>query len=218
VPSPGPADDPLPSDVLPSDARPSDVPAADTLHLTDPRAMRALAHPTRLALLGELRSAGPCTVGMLSEAVDEAPGSVSYHLRTLAGHGFVVEVPERARDRRERWWRAAHRTTSWDELEVLADPERRAAAGVLRTSVLDHQDAELRRYHEVEPTLPDEWVAAATSSDVVLHLDADGLAALSAELDAVLRRWHDADPGPGHPGLVRSRAVVHAFRDPRAPR
>ncbi|GAB2921461.1 winged helix-turn-helix domain-containing protein [Rhodococcus aerolatus] len=187
----------------------------DTVHLTDPRAMRALAHPTRLALLGELRAGGPRTVGMLSEALDEAPGSVSYHLGTLARHGLVVEVPERARDRREHWWRAAHRMTSWDELEALADPERRAAVGVLRRTVADHYAAELRRYLEVEPSLPDAWVAAATSSDVVLHLDADRLAELSAELDAVLRRWHDADPGPDQPGTQRVRGVVHAFRDPR---
>lgn len=187
----------------------------DTVHLTDPRAMRALAHPTRLALLGELRAGGPQTVGMLGEALDEAPGSVSYHLGTLAKHGLVVEVPEKARDRRERWWRAAHRMTSWDDLEVLADPERRAAAGLLRRTVADHYAAELRRYLEVEPTLPPEWVAGATSSDVVLHLDAEQLAELSAELAGVLQRWHDADAGPRRPGAERVRGVVHAFRDPR---
>ena len=31
--------------------------------VSDPRAMRALAHPTRLRLLGELRLRGPQTVG-----------------------------------------------------------------------------------------------------------------------------------------------------------
>lgn len=64
-----------------------------TRHLTDPRAMRALAHPTRLRLLGELRVRGPRTVGMLSDAIDEAVGSVSYHLGKLAEHGFVEEAP-----------------------------------------------------------------------------------------------------------------------------
>ena len=63
--------------------------------------MRALAHPTRLRLLGELRVRGPQTVGMLSDIVDDAVGSVSYHVSKLAEHGFVVEAPELARNRRE---------------------------------------------------------------------------------------------------------------------
>ncbi|MFD6716591.1 helix-turn-helix domain-containing protein, partial [Micromonospora chalcea] len=72
--------------------------------VSDPRAMRALAHPTRLRLLGELRLRGPQTVGMLSERTGEAVGSVSYHVGKLAEHGFVTEAPDLARDRRERWW------------------------------------------------------------------------------------------------------------------
>ncbi|MFD6666158.1 helix-turn-helix domain-containing protein, partial [Micromonospora chalcea] len=71
--------------------------------VSDPRAMRALAHPTRLRLLGELRLRGPQTVGMLSERTGEAVGSVSYHVGKLAEHGFVTEAPDLARDRRERW-------------------------------------------------------------------------------------------------------------------
>ena len=52
--------------------------------LTDPRALRALAHPTRLTLLGLLRLHGPLT----ATKAGELPGEFSQrllHLRQLAG-------------------------------------------------------------------------------------------------------------------------------------
>ena len=53
-----------------------------------------------------------------ARAVGESSGVTSYHLRQLAAYGFVVDDDAaRASSRRERWWRAAHRTTV---LETLA--------------------------------------------------------------------------------------------------
>ncbi|WP_218566107.1 ArsR/SmtB family transcription factor [Vallicoccus soli] len=183
------------------------------LHLTDPRAMRALAHPTRLRLLGELRVRGPQTVGMLSEVVDEAPGSVSYHLGQLARHGFVEPAPERARDGRERWWAAAHRRTHWEPLEALEDPERRAASGVLRRAVFRRYLAVLEEYLESEPSLPAEWVAPMASSDAVLHLTAAELGELRADLEALGARW-EARSDPDRPGAEAVTLVYQAFRRP----
>ena len=185
-----------------------------SVHVSDPRALRALAHPTRLRLLGELRTRGPQTVGALSELVDEAPGSISYHLGTLAKHGFVVQAPELARDRRERWWRAAHRSTTWTPLELLDDPERRAAMEVLQRTVLARYAQELEAYLHRQPTLPPEWVAAATISDAVLHLTSDQLAELREELHALARRWQERSDagGPEAPGAHDVALQYQAFR------
>jgi hypothetical protein len=49
----------------------------DLLELTDPRQMRALAHPLRLRLLGLLRMDGPATASTLAEEVGESPARVS---------------------------------------------------------------------------------------------------------------------------------------------
>src|SRR5436309_138158 len=57
------------------------------LELTDPKAMRALAHPLRIELLRLLRE--PRTATECAEALGESPQSCSYHLRTLAKYGFV---------------------------------------------------------------------------------------------------------------------------------
>ncbi|HVI18641.1 MAG TPA: helix-turn-helix domain-containing protein, partial [Gaiellales bacterium] len=62
-----------------------------TLRLTDPRALRALAHPTRLRLVGLLRREGPLTATQAGALIDEVPASASFHLRQLAKYGLVEE-------------------------------------------------------------------------------------------------------------------------------
>lgn len=73
--------------------------------VVDLAAMRTLAHPRRLRIWQFLELNGPATSAMLAAELGLNTGATSYHLRELANHGFVEEVPERARGR-ERWWRA----------------------------------------------------------------------------------------------------------------
>jgi DNA-binding transcriptional ArsR family regulator len=152
-----------------------------------------------LRMLGELRVRGPQSVGMLSELLDEAPGSISYHVGKLAEFGFVVEAPELARDRRERWWKPAHARTVWEPIEGLDDPEQRAASTMLRRSVLDRYVERLNSYLEAEATLSPEWVKAAVGGDALLNLTAPELAELSAELLQLSERWRarSRDPRDG---------------------
>ncbi|GGP50783.1 transcriptional regulator [Saccharothrix coeruleofusca] len=73
--------------------------------ITDVVELRALAHPLRQRILRHLARHGPATASTLGKALGESSGATSYHLRMLAKHAFVEEVPERAHGR-ERWWRA----------------------------------------------------------------------------------------------------------------
>jgi DNA-binding transcriptional ArsR family regulator len=96
----------------------------DQLQLTDPRAMRALAHPLRLDLLVALNH-GPLTATECAERVGESPQSCSYHLRTLAKYGFVE--PAEASNGKERPWRKVARGLQWSG---ETDPDAaRALAG-----------------------------------------------------------------------------------------
>src|SRR5205085_2756191 len=52
----------------------------ESLELTDPGALRALAHPLRIRLLGLLREDGPGTATTLARVVGESTGDTSYHL------------------------------------------------------------------------------------------------------------------------------------------
>jgi len=171
---------------------------------SSPRELRALAHPLRLRIIGELRTNGPLTVGRLSDIFDEAPGSISYHLGMLVEFGYVSEVPELAADRRERWWRAAH------EMTRLAPDE---ASGGVRHQIVDIYAATLHRVIDAEPATEQEWRAAATSSDVIAHLTPGQLAQASAELDALLEKWADV----GREATADSRPaqlIGHAFLRP----
>ena len=95
------------------------TPLEPAVQVTDVRALRALAHPLRNRLLGQLRVNGPATASQLGRAVGESSGSTSYHLRQLAAYGFVEEV-EGQGTARERWWRARHRMTSWQAADLVA--------------------------------------------------------------------------------------------------
>src|SRR6185437_9949446 len=77
------------------------------LDLTDPKAMRALAHPLRWALLEALGHAGTLTATQASDMLGESPANCAFHLRTLARYGFVEEAG--GGKGRERPWRQAYR-------------------------------------------------------------------------------------------------------------
>lgn len=173
----------------PTTSKPQTPKAATSVTVDDPASMRALAHPLRLRLLGLLRSDGPAPVGRLAEAVDEAPGSVSYHLGTLAKWGFVVEAPELARDGRERWWRAAHEMTHYDPLELRDDPTRLGASIAMRQMFLQGHLAEQMQALDAEASLEAEWLAASTGGDIIAHLTVEEFAEFSAEIDALVEKW-----------------------------
>lgn len=176
----------------------------------DPRSLRALAHPLRLKLLGILRTDGAHSVGQLAGLVDEAPGTVSYHLGTLAEFGFVVPAPDRARDGRERWWQAAHSHTVFEPSEMLEDPEQLGAVQVLQRTILQSYLGELLDALDAEPAIGREWVAASTHSDSFAYLTVQQLAEFSAELAALSRKWEGASD-PARPEAKAVRWILHAF-------
>jgi DNA-binding transcriptional ArsR family regulator len=94
-----------------SDGPPVTAPEAAELNprkLTDPRAMRALAHPVRMALLEALAHAGTLTATQASDLLGESPANCAFHLRTLAKYGYVEEAG--GGRGRERPWRRVHET------------------------------------------------------------------------------------------------------------
>lgn len=184
------------------------------IHVDDPSALRAMAHPLRLKIIGVLRSDGPLSVGALGERLGAASGSISYHLATLERHGFVEQAPELARDGRERWWRASAETTTFDPAELQDDPARRDAGLAFRQAIVRGHAAEQLAYLDAEASLEPEWIAAATQSDDVLWLTPGELRELSDELEALGRRWHDRGGDRTRASAGPVRLMFSTFRRP----
>ena len=190
-------------------------PARSTL--TSAASMRVLAHPTRLRLLGLLRERGPQTAAQLGDVVDEAPGTVSYHLAKLASIDLIGPAEPQTHDRRERWWRATAPLTSWDTAELLDDPDKAAASSALQKSVGQAYAARFSDYVDSLPVLPRAWVEAGTSSDRILNLTVDELAALTAELEAVVARYagvSEANGASEDGGAEPVSVVYQTYRRP----
>lgn len=74
------------------------------MEISDPKAIRALAHPIRLDLLELLVATGPATAARCGRILGVSQASCSFHLRQLAKYGFVEDAGP-GPDRRERLWR-----------------------------------------------------------------------------------------------------------------
>lgn len=159
---------------------PGDVP------ISDPSAMRALAHPVRLAALSYLQRNGPATATMLSPEVGATPSVTSWHLRHLASFGLVTDADpdEVPGDKRQRWWKAAARGF---RIEPGDGPEQQAAYEVLgrqmMTAARDQIDTWL---HDTGPQLPPEWQRAASVSNTGVSLTPDELRTINEAIDQLL--------------------------------
>lgn len=184
--------------------------------LSETAELRALAHPTRLRLLGLLRMHGAQTAAQLGGPLGEAPGTVSYHLRALAAVGLIEEAGALSDDRRTRWWRAAHDSTSWDPGQLLEDDERAEAGAALQRAIGGVYAQRWAEYVDAAATLPRDWVAAGLSADTLLRLTAEELAELRDEATALLERWRDrSDEREAPDGTALVAVVAQAYRVPQ---
>lgn len=173
--------------------------------ITDPQAMRALAHPVRLAALSYLQKNGPATATQLSEHVGASPSVTSWHLRHLAEFGLVIDVPPPSgTDRRQRWWNSAARGFRY---EMPATPEGAEAGRLLRTEMMNQVlEAAQQWLVETEPNLDPEWSRRAGSANTLLALtsaEADALESAIEQLMAPYVQRRDAGETPDDARPVR---------------
>jgi predicted ArsR family transcriptional regulator len=170
----------------------SDESARSVKRLTDPKALRALAHPIRLRLVGFLRVYGQLTATQASQLLGESSASCSFHLRQLAKYGLVEEAG--GGQGRERPWRATAMFTDWPD--VAEDPKVAAAADMLTGVIAEQWLAELMRWIEARADQPDEWQDAARFGDFALWLTASELADLDKRICALLDVYLDRQVRP----------------------
>jgi DNA-binding transcriptional ArsR family regulator len=170
------------------------------LQVTDPQAMRALAHPVRLAILTFLQRNGPATATVLAPHVGATPSVTSWHLRHLAGFGLVTDADpdEVPGDRRQRWWKAKARGFS---IASGDDPESLTAARALGDQLAAAAQQQVSEWiAETGPGLPPEWQRVAGIANTSVPLTPDELAELSSRIDELIAPYvhrAEADAPPG---------------------
>lgn len=168
--------------------------SSDRRRLTDPRELRALSHPTRLALLELLDTEGPLTATQAGELIGESPANASFHLRMLARYGFVEEA-EGGRGR-QRPWRA---TPQVQEIPDDLTPEAQIAAEAF-VDLLRARDADrLRAWGSTREHYPKDWRDAANEMRLSVHLTAAELAGLNQAIEAALRPYVQRETGGARP-------------------
>jgi len=168
------------------------------VELTDPRALRAYAHPVRGKLVGLLRRQGPLTATRAGQLLGESSGTTSFHLRQLAKYGLVEAAP--GGKGREKPWQA---TSLMTRIPVIfAQPEAAEAAKQLRSSMAQSYFESLVQWLQRADEEPEEWQDAADFGDRFIVVTSEELAALTAAVSELLepygrRLQHPEERPPG---------------------
>ena len=148
------------------------------LVLTDPEAMRALAHPIRLALLDRLQREGPATTGELAAELEVPAPAIREHLQELVTFGLVKSTDE------DDAWSAV---TKGLVFEIPDDPGGQAAARQLSNMMLLRSaDLPAQWAADHEPRLEPEWARAAGLINSRVTLTPDELHGLQEFVEQLL--------------------------------
>jgi predicted transcriptional regulator len=162
------------------------------LDLTDPKAMRALAHPVRLALMEILDVTRTLTATQASEILGESPANCAFHLRTLAKYGFVREAG--GGRGRERPWTVAQRSlhiSAYGQKDKQAELAARTLSEVWFDRILNRIRRMLSR-----DSWPDGWADAVHVGRNVQFLTPEETKQVAEEIHESLKRYGDRQDDP----------------------
>jgi len=174
------------------------------VRVTDPLAMRALAHPLRLDLIEVLTALGPATAATCARHLGTSQASCSFHLRQLAKYGFVEQAPASG-DRRERPWRLTDLEQSWSS-------DAGPAAEQLDRVFIQREADRMRGWLAASADEPEPWRRAAFVGGMTLPVTADELESLGERLRGVLEPYLErlTDPGTRPDGARFVRVLLSA--------
>jgi DNA-binding transcriptional ArsR family regulator len=174
--------------------------------LRDPRAIKALAHPARLAVIDELFAGRKLTATECGEIAGLSASAMSYHLRALEKWG-IVRRSEATGDGRERPWEAAGNTLTVDSAEPRASA---AGEAILIARQLDKQRAEILGWISGQDDESASWYDSTVIGSGVYWLSHEEAKRIGDRLSEVIaeipRRTAAEAPAGAH--LVR---VAHSI-------
>lgn len=194
------------SDVTPRQKKQSEE--RQPVQLTDPRAIRALAHPARLTVIDELYTGRELTATECAELAGLSPSAMSYHLRSLEKYG-IVERADAAADGRERPWRAAG---SYLQVQSrTGGPGEFAAAASLSSTVLGRTVEQFERFLARRGEESKEWLDATEASYAQVWLRPEEAAEVAEQFIQVVEKYRGRGIGGRPEGARRMRLAVMLF-------
>jgi|SRR5690348_208940 DNA-binding transcriptional ArsR family regulator len=175
-----------------------------TLRLRDPREIRALAHPARMAIIDALASGDELTATECATLTGLSPSATAYHLKLLERYGFAEPAPARS-DGRQRPWRATN-SRRWFGLET-STPANAAAAAAVGLAFLDGSRTIAEEFMATVRDEPEEWRDAAALANTDLWLTAEETRALTAALSDVVAPYRERTLGRRPDGSRRVRVT-----------
>ncbi|HEX6351578.1 helix-turn-helix domain-containing protein [Actinophytocola sp.] len=130
---------------------------ADRRNITDPKALRALAHPLRWKLLEIVAREGTATATQCAEETGESVANCSYHLNTLAKYKYVEHAE--GGQGREKPWQLVSQGQGWDS-SATKDQDFSLAANAATGAFLDYTLTQMRERHLTEHLEPADWQEA----------------------------------------------------------
>lgn len=151
--------------------------------LHDPRSIRALAHPARMAIIDALATGEELTATECAELTGLSPSATAYHLKFLERYDLAERAPVR-KDGRERPWRAPDRRTQV-ELDT-STPAGAAATAAVGLAFLDSSRAVAEEFITAGSEEPEEWRDVSSLSNTDLWLTVEETERVSTALAAAL--------------------------------
>lgn len=161
--------------------------------ITDAAALRLLAHPIRRRIERCLRAA-PANSAQVARELGESTGLVSYHLRQMAKHGFIEEVPELAKGR-ERWWRPVPGDRRIPPYSRQSADMREASAQITRQNLAELVEL-YDRFEEGAQDLG-EWADAFVFSRATVRVELPRMKEFFEEYIALVYRYGQPEETPG---------------------
>lgn len=186
--------------------------AKPPVRLTDPRAIKALAHPARLAVIDEFFAGKKLTATECAEIAGLSASAMSYHLRALERWG-IIRRSDASTDGRERPWEAAGHGLRVESTEPRASA---AVESAMMARILERERSRVLDWLSRAEAPGKEWVDFPAITTVGAWLTAEEAIAVTKELDAVIDRYRRRTPegGPDNTRKVRLTFAVVPTDDP----
>lgn len=160
--------------------------------ITDPKALRALAHPLRWQLLEIIGREGTATATQCAQETGESVANCSYHLNLLAKYAYVEQAE--GGQGREKPWRVVRQDfmLSPEELDSDGAIAARAASG----AALDYELTQIKERHLTTHLNPPEWRGVVGVTNTREFLTPTEVVELREAVRDLTAKYHDRRENP----------------------